>query len=152
MVKTFDEFLEEELNFSISQIGEIELTDRWFYYDSDDEIIYGCDDEPVHVKDTLFYFNPKMCKIYVDGKENSYDINQPLCLISYDMDKNKLELFSDNTMEYLKTLGYKCSSDVFTDKNRNQIENIFDEYSEKRMILLYGNKVIASTFDIIEEN
>ena len=56
MIKKFEEYIEEDFNFTISDIGDISFEDRWFYYEPDDDIIYGSDDKPVDKK-YLFYFN-----------------------------------------------------------------------------------------------
>ena len=50
MIKKFEEYIEEDFNFTISDIGDISFEDRWFYYEPDDDIIYGSDDKPVDKK------------------------------------------------------------------------------------------------------
>ena len=68
MIKKFVEFIEEELNYTTTSYGDIEFETRWFYYEPEDEIIYGCDLLPE--KNYLFAFNPKTCEVYIDGKKH----------------------------------------------------------------------------------
>lgn len=152
MVKSFEEYIEEGYNYITSELGEIEFEDRWFYYESDDEIIYGCDEEPVN-QDYLFYFNPKSCVVVMDGKKNEYDINNPICLISYNFDNNEVKLYSEGIFDYLKSLGYDSDENIDNINNRKKIQSIFDKKDDDyKFILLSGNKLISTTFDIIEEN
>lgn len=152
MVKSFEEFIEEDYNYFISDIGEIEFEDRWFYYNVDDEIIYGCNDVPVD-KDYLFYFNPKSCIIVIDGKEHVYDVNNPICLISYKFEDNEVKVYTDTVIDYLEKIGYKSFGDLEDIRNKKKIQELFDKRDEDyKFLLMYGNKVISTTFDIIEEN
>lgn len=150
MIKKFEEYIEEDFNFTISDIGDISFEDRWFYYEPDDDIIYGSDDKPVDKK-YLFYFNPKSCLVVVDGKEVQYDVNNPTCLISYELDNDEIKIYTEDVYEYLKILG--ITGDIENNIVRKRIHEIFnDKDDEYRFLLLKGNKLISSTFDIIEEN
>ena len=50
MIKSFDEFLNEDLNFTTSESGDCKLSARWFYYNPDDEFRKLEDD----IKDKIF--------------------------------------------------------------------------------------------------
>lgn len=149
MIGSFQDFLNEDLNLMIDVgSGDMSFSDRWFYYDKEDEIIYGCDEEPVNVT-CLFYFNPKECVIIIDGQEVKYDINNPICLIEYHFKGNEVRIYTDDVEDRLDELGYKGQS---LDRG-DWIQKIFDKFDEDRKyLLMYGNKLIATTFDIIEEN
>ncbi|MCM1221190.1 MAG: hypothetical protein NC548_42590 [Lachnospiraceae bacterium] len=153
MVKTFADFLNEELNYSITDYGDIEFEDRWFYYEPDDEIIYGCDNKPINTNN-LFYFNPKSCEIYLNNEKHEYEINNPVLIISYEFKTNEVKLYNaDNVFEYLEELGVKLNFDIQSQRGKKEIQTCFDNLDDKyRLLFLYGNKLISSTFDIIEEN
>lgn len=149
-VKRFSEFINEEINYTMYDNSICRLEDRWFFYDADDDIIYGSDEQPIN-DESIFSFNPKECKIVFDGKEKEYDINNPICLITYDLDKQEVVVYTENTLEYLQTLGFS-GDDITTPNNRNKILDIFENNEDMRYILLLGDQLIASTFDVIEEN
>lgn len=147
---SFGEFLEinEELNYRITN-EVIEFEDRWFYYDEEDEIIYGCDDTP---NGCLFSFNPGSCEVlYNDNDKLDYDINNPICVITLKNDKSKeFAVYTENAMDYLKSeFGYK-GTDVKSD--RIVLQDALDKYEDYRVLIIYGKELVASTFDIIEEN
>lgn len=148
---SFNEFLEldEELNYKITN-DVIEFEDRWFYYDSDDEIVYGCDDEPTG--NNLFCFNPVSCKVIYKDETFEYDINNPICIISLKMDKtNEFTVYADGADEYLKSkFGYSNITNIKND--RVMLQNKLDDEDGYRILIMYGKELIASTFDIIEEN
>lgn len=150
-VMGFSEFINEELNFTTYDNGVCRLEDRWFFYNPDDDIIYGCDDRPVN-DDFLFSFNPTACKIVLGGEEKQYDVTNPICLIRYDMDEEKVTVYTENAVEYLRNLGF-AGADITSSQNRNRIMDIFEKNDDKdKYILIYGDQMIASTFDVIEEN
>lgn len=147
---SFGEFLEinEELNYRITN-EVIEFEDRWFYYDEEDEIIYGCDDTP---NGCLFSFNPGSCEVlYNDNDKLDYDINNPICVITLKNDKSKeFAVYTENAMDYLESeFGYK-GTDVKSD--RIVLQDALDRYEDYRVLIIYGKELVASTFDIIEEN
>lgn len=148
-VLEFSEFINEELNIE-RETGVIKLESDWFYYNYEDDIIYGCDEKPVGDK-KLFSFNPSSCTLIVGGEEKQYDVNNPICLIQYKFNDEKIEIYTDNAIECLQCLGFK-RNDVISSQSRNQIMDIFDkEEDDSKYILIFGNQLIASTFDIIEE-
>lgn len=149
-VLKFEEFLNEELNFTKFDNGVCRLNDRWFYYNPDDDIIYGCDERPVG-DDKLFAFNPVSCTIILNGDEKQYDVNNPVCLIKYDQDKGEVSIYSEDTIEYLNNLGFK-GTDITDMNSRYRLQDIFENDDDNKFILLYGDQMVASTFDVIEEN
>ena len=72
-VLKFDDFVNEELNITRYDNGVCRLSDRWFYYNPEDDIIYGCDEKPVG-EEVLFAFNPSSCTILLNGEEKQYDV------------------------------------------------------------------------------
>lgn len=147
---SFSEFLEvnEELNYRITN-ELIEFEDRWFYYDSDDEIIYGCDDVPT---DCLFSFNPGVCQTRYKNEEIfQYDLNNPICVITLKLDKsNEYAVYTENAHDYLKYRYHYNGDDVKSD--RVILQDKIDDDDEYRVLIIYGKELVASTFDIIEEN
>ena len=150
MIKTFEDFLNEDLNFTISDTGDCRLSARWFYYNPDDDIIYGSDERPVG-DDALFSFNPVSCIFIMNGEEKNYDVNDPVLLVKYDMKKNEVVVYTTNALEYLKSIGFS-GNDLNSRKTSIELNDIFEEYDDIKHLLLYGDKMIASTFDVIEEN
>lgn len=151
-VLKFDDFLNEELNITRYDNGVCRLSERWFYYNPDDDIIYGCDEKPVLGDDVLFAFNPSSCSILLNGEEKQYDVNNPICLIQYIMEDGKVTVYTDGTLEFLKgVLGF-TGTDITSQTSRFKLQDIFESDDDCRYILLYGDQLIASTFDVIEEN
>lgn len=151
-VKKFYEFLEEDLNYTTSSLGGIEFEDRWFYYEPDDEIIYGCDESPANDTKNVFYFNPRQCVVGMGGEQQQYDVNDPICLITCSMSDNEIKVYTTDVFEYLETLGYDSGKNIEDKHNIQEIQSLFDGDDDYRFLLIYGNKLIATTFDIIEEN
>lgn len=153
MFKTFSEFINEDYNLIVSDLGDITFEDRWFYYEPDDEIIYGCDFEPVDTK-CLFYFNPKSCEVVMNGEKYSYDVNNPVLLISLELKPNEVKMYKDeNVSEYLGELGVPVDLDMQSMRGKEKIQKVFDNLDDKyRILLIYGERLIATTFEIIEEN
>lgn len=152
MIETFAEFINEDFFYTTDIITDFTFGDRWFYYEEDDEILYGCDEQPVDIK-SLFYFNPKTCSIYVGDKKVEYDINNPLCLIRYFYKDDEIKIYKDDdVIKYFDSIGHNINGDILSKNNRNKIQNLFVEQEEKgKQILIYGTELLASTFDIIEE-
>ena len=149
-VLKFDDFLNEELNITRYDNGVCRLSDRWFYYNPDDDIIYGCDEKPVG-DDVLFAFNPSSCSILLNGEEKQYDVNNPICLIQYIMEDGKVTVYTDGALEILKDLGF-TGTDITSQTSKFKLQDIFESGDDYRYILVYGDQLIASTFDVIEEN
>ena len=150
-VLKFDEFINEELNFTQYDNGVCRLSERWFFYNIDDDIIYGCDEKPVLDDNILFAFNPVSCTILLGNDEKQYDVNNPICLIKYNLDDNSVDIYNDTTIEYLSEIGFN-GTEVTSQSSRNKIIDIFESDEENKYILIYGDQLIASTFDVIEEN
>lgn len=150
MVKCFEEFLNEELNFTTFETGVCRLSARWFYYNPDDDIIYGSDERPVS-DDVLFAFNPISCIFTMNGEEKRYDVSDPIILVKYDVEKDEVIVYTSGVIDYLKSLGFSGNS-IISKSNRNEINDIFDEFDDIKHLLLYGDQLVASTFDVIEEN
>lgn len=153
MIKRFIEFIDENLNYTKSDMGDVELEDRWFFYEEEDDIIYGCDDKPINQK-TPLYFNPKSCEVYINGEKSQYDINNPTLLISYELKTNEIKLYNgDDVFTYLEELGCDLDVDIQSPVGKEKLQKKFDNIDDKyRLLFLYGNRLISSTFDIIEEN
>ena len=150
-VLKFDDFLNEELNITRYDNGVCRLSERWFYYNLDDDIIYGSNEKPVLDDNILFAFNPVSCTILLDGKEQQYDVNNPICLIQYIMEDGKVTVYSDDVLEFLKVLGF-TGTEITSQTSRFKLQDIFESDDDYRYILVYGDQMIASTFDVIEEN
>ena len=151
-ILTFKDFINEDLNYTMSEeLGTIELSkNRWFYYDDEDEILYGSDTSETKGE---FSINPESCEIYVRGKQVQYDINNPICLIEYKLDSGEIKVYTDKMIEYIQSLGYKGDSNIENPQNQKKIQKIFDDLDEEyRFLLIYGNKLSSTTFVIIEEN
>lgn len=154
MILTFENFVNEELNLSYEtydDFTEIVFEDRWFQYDSDDDIIYGYNNIPTDLSKG-FTFKPTECVVYVDKKMIKYDINNPICIISYDLDTATIKVFTDKSLDYLKHLDSTINSDFEQPNTQRKIQNIINQDDNKHHLVIYGNKLIASTFDIIDEN
>jgi hypothetical protein len=149
-VLKFEDFLNEELNLNRFDNGVCRFSERWFYYNPEDDIIYGSDEKPVD-ENLLFAFNPISCTIILDGKEKQYDINDPVCLIQYNLDDCLVSVYTENTMEVLGKLGFN-GTEFLSMSSRNRIQGIFDREEDDKFILIYGDQMVASTFDVIEEN
>ena len=151
-VLKFDDYINEELNITRYDNGVCRLSERWFYYNLDDDIIYGCNDKPVLDDNILFAFNPISCTILMDGEEEQYDVNNPICLIHYDLLNNEVFFYTDNALERLQLeFGFK-GNDLTSDRSRHRLEYLFQEQDNDKLILVYGDQLIASTFDVIEES
>ena len=151
-VLNFEDFLNEELNLNTFEDGSCKFSERWFYYNLDDDIIYGSDEKPVLDDNILFAFNPVSCTILLDGEEQNYDVNNPICLIHYDLNNNEVFFYTDNTLEFLQTEFDFKGDDLTSVRSRHRLEYLFQDQSDDKFILIYGNEMIASTFDVIEEN
>lgn len=150
-VLKFDDFLNEELNITRYDNGVCRLSERWFYYNPDDDIIYGCDEKPVLDDNILFAFNPVSCTILLGEEEKQYDVNNPICLIQYIIEDGKITIYTDDALEFLNGLGF-TGTEITSQTSRFKLQDIFESDDDYRYILVYGDQMIASTFDVIEEN
>ena len=87
----------------------------------------------------------------MNGEEKRYDVSDPIILIKYDIDKDEVVAYTNDVIDYLKSLGFSGNS-ISSKSSENEINDIFDEYDDIKYLLIYGNKLVASTFDVIEEN
>lgn len=135
-VKSFSDFLNEEINFERISDTECYLTRRWYYYVQEDDIVYGSDSVPS------------------DGT----------VVVSFDDTGGNEAVMSSinlNTGEEYKCVGeeevvYRMN-ELFNGEITNlddteKIQDIFDNDSDSRHILLRGRRILASSFDVIEEN
>ena len=151
-VLKFGDFINEELNVTRYDNGVCRLSDRWFYYNLDDDIIYGSNEKPVLDDNILFAFNPVSCTILLDGEEQQYDVNNPICLIHYDTMNNEVFFYTDNALEFLQTEFNFTGTDFTSVHSRHRLEYLFQDQNDDKLILVYGDQLIASNFDVIEEN
>ena len=123
-VLKFDDYLNEELNLTRYDNGVCRLSERWFYYEPEDDIIYGCNEKPV---DKMFAFNPVSCTIILNGDEKQYDVNNPICLIRYEFndDGDRVTVYTDNTLKYLGEIGFN-GTEITSQQSRNKIQDIFE--------------------------
>jgi hypothetical protein len=55
-------------------------------------------------------------------------------------------------LEFLKSnLGF-TGTDITSQSSRFKLQDIFEQSDDYRYILIFGDQMIASTFDVIEEN
>lgn len=154
MVCSFDEFVNEELNIQSIDGGLCKFEDRWFYYDPDDDIIYGSDTCPNDVADG-FAFNPVKGIVVVSDSDDFIYGNDSLCLISYNMDSGEVRVFTDESLvDWFDDNGIVLNGDEPDAEEIYEIYSVFNRNQEDGMkyILIRGNLMIASTFDVIEEN
>ena len=151
-VLKFNDFLNEEINITTYDNGVCRLSDRWFYYNLDDDIVYGCDEKPVLNDNILFAFNPVSCTVLLDSEESRYDVNNPVCLIHYDLMNNEVFFYTDDALEFLQIEYNFPGEDLTSTRSRNRLEYIFQNQDDDKFLLVYEDQLIASTFDVIEEN
>lgn len=151
-VLKFDEYVNEELNLTQYDNGVCRLSERWFFYNLEDDIIYGCDEKPILNDNILFAFNPVSCTILLDGEEQNYDVNNPICLIHYDLVNDEVIVYTENALEYLQVELNFPGEDITSVRSRHRLEYLFQDQNDDKYILIYGDQLIASTFDVIEEN
>lgn len=151
-VLKFEDYVNEELNVTRYDNGVCRLSERWFFYNQDDDIIYGCDEKPALGDNVLFAFNPVSCTILLDGEETQYDVNNPVCLIHYDLVNEEVFVYTDNALEYLQVELNFPGDEITSTRSRNRLEYLFQNQNDDKYILIYGDQMIASTFDVIEEN
>lgn len=147
-IKSFVEF-NENLNI-IKSGNDCELATKWFYYNQDDDIIYGCDEKPVG-DDVVFAFNPVSCVFIMNGEEKTYDPEDPILLVKYDLKKDEVIAYTIYALNFLHTIGFN-SNDIDSYEGRTKLGDIFESDEDSKYFLIYGTKLIASTFDFIEES
>lgn len=133
-VRKFDDFINEELNIERVSDTECYLTRPWYFYNVEDDIVYGSDTKPLG-DFPLVYEN------------NLEDI---VCLLVVDLDRLSLSVYTgtEEVLNYLNNIGY--SGETLDDIN--EIQDFFDFDENSRYMLVDGKQLLASSFDIIEEN
>lgn len=149
IVKSFAEYINEDLNI-IKSGNDCELATKWFYYNQDDDIIYGCDEKPAG-DDVMFAFNPVSCIFIMNGEEKKYDPEDPILLVKYDLEKDEIVAYTTYALNFLHTIGFN-NNDIDSYEGRTKLGDIFENDEDTKYFLIYGTKLIASTFDFIEES
>ena len=143
-VKSFDDFINEE--FNVDRISDVKcyLTKRWYYYDDDSDIVYGSDTKPID--DSIFVF------------ENKLD-ETDICLFTLDLNEMELETYNghDEVVTYLGDIIGEENVVIddtgwIDDDFLNKIQDSFDDEVSTRSMLIMGNRVLASSFDIVEND
>ena len=143
-VKSFDDFINEE--FNVDRISDVKcyLTKRWYYYDDDSDIVYGSDTKPID--DSIFVF------------ENKLD-ETDICLFTLDLNEMELETYNghDEVGTYLGDIIGEENVVIddtgwIDDDFLNKIQDSFDDEVSTRSMLIMGNRVLASSFDIVEND
>lgn len=126
----FDDFINEEINLDRVSDTECYLTRPWYYYNPEDDIIYGSDTRPIGDFPVIF--------------ENTGDGDR---LFTLDLDTMSLSVCDgDDVVAALENMGAAGPDDADT------IQDIFDGDDDLRRMLIVGDRLVASSFDIIEEN
>ena len=133
-VQKFEDFVNEELNFERISNTECYLTRPWYFYNVEDDIIYGSDTKPIGDFPVVF-------------ENNLEDV---ICLITLNFERLSMSVYTgvDEILGYLNSIGYDG-------EDLNDVEGIqdfFDFFVSARYMLLSGKRLVASSFDIIEEN
>ena len=133
-VQKFEDFVNEELNFERISNTECYLTRPWYFYNVEDDIIYGSDTKPIGDFPVVF-------------ENNLEDV---ICLITLNFERLSMSVYTgvDEILGYLNSIGYDG-------EDLNDVEGIqdfFDFFDSARYMLLSGKRLVASSFDIIEEN
>lgn len=135
-VKSFSEFLNEEINFERISDTECHLTRKWYYYVQDDDIVYGSDTVP---SDGVIVV--------------SFEKEDPDSVVMSSIDLNTGEygkyVGEENVINRINELFGEDMTDL-TDTER--IQDILDSADDSRHIILHGRQILASSFDVIEEN
>lgn len=136
MVQSFKDFLGEELNYMYNSNEECHLTRGWYYYESEDDIVYGSDERPAGRFPIVF-------------SNDSEDWR----LMSLNLENLRSETYTgaDEIEEYLYENGFDGNFFEIEDDSE-EISNFFELFENQRFILLHGTRLVASTLDIIEEN
>lgn len=133
-VRKFDDFINEELNIERVSDTECYLTRPWYFYNVEDDIVYGSDTKPIGDFPMVY-------------ENNLEDI---VCLLVVDLDRLSLSVYTgtEEVLNYLNNIGY--SGETLDDIN--EIQDFFDFDENSRYMLVDGKQLLASSFDIIEEN
>lgn len=132
-IENFDNFVNEELNLKRVSDDECYLTRNWYYYNADDDIVYGSDEKP--------YGCPFMF-------ENNEEYGMRLFV--FDLNNGIVSEYSgeEEITNCLSERGYR----TFNLGDMNGMQDFFENDDHNRYILLDGTRMLASSFDVIEEN
>lgn len=130
----FDDFINEEINFERYPDGKCFLTRPWYYYNQDDDIVYGSDVPPTGEYNILF--------------ENK---DEGVRMISIDLNTGE-QYNCVGKEEVIKRMNELFGEDIINLEETERIQNLFDSNNDSRYILLDGKQMLASSFDVIEEN
>lgn len=134
-LKLFTDFVNEELNYRFVSDTECHLTRRWYYYNTEDDIVYGSDERPSGDFPLVFENN-------IEG----------LCLMSVNIDTLETSFFNGEA-EILEYLYENNIGEIdFTSEYSDEIQGFFENFDDTRFILMNGTQIVASTLDVIEEN
>ena len=133
-VQKFEDFVNEELNFERISNTECYLTRPWYFYNVEDDIIYGSDTKPIGDFPVVF-------------ENNLEDV---ICLITLNFERLSMSVYTgvDEILGYLNSIGYDG-------EDLNDVEGIqdfFDFFESARYMLLSEKRLVTSSFDIIEKN
>lgn len=130
---TFDEFINEELNINRVSDTECYLTRPYYYYNEEDDIVYGSDTKPVG--DLVIIENRKK-------DENLY-------LYCLDEENMKLDTYigDEEVSERFEEIGY--NGDIY---DKNDVQDFLDDNETYRCMLIKNGMLMATSIDIIEEN
>lgn len=129
----FDDFINEEINFEHYIDSKCFLTRPWYYYKQDDDIVYGSYVEPTSEYDIMF--------------ENK---DEGIKMISLDL--NTGEQYTCVGKEVIKKIYELFGEEITNLGETKRIQDLFDSDNDSRHILLDGKQMLASSFDVIEEN
>jgi hypothetical protein len=134
IVQKFEDFVNEGLNFERISNTECYLTRPWYFYNVEDDIVYGSDTKPIGDFPVVF--------------ENN--LEGVTCLITLNLDRLSMSVYTgvNEILGYLNSVGYggEDLNDV------EGVQDFFDMDENTRYMLLSGKRLVASSFDVIEEN
>jgi len=132
-IVTFDEFINEELNINRVSDTECYLTRPYYYYNEEDDIVYGSDTKPIGDLATI------------ENRKN----DENLYLYCLDEENMKFETYigDEEVSELFKEIGY--NGDIY---NKNDVQDFLDDNETYRCMLIKNGMLMATSIDIIEEN
>lgn len=134
-VKKFDIFVNEDLNYEFSSDDECYLTRKWYYYNIEDDIVYGSDEKP-YEESPLIFGNNIDNFVLISLNIDTFEVNE------YYGEEEIIEFLNKNSL---------YDVDIKS-KHNDDLQNFFETFDDTRFILLDKNRIIAITIDIIEEN
>lgn len=175
-IKKFEQYVNEDLNITRYDNGLVRFEDRYFYYNPEDEIIYGTNEKPagstsgsemsVNGVKIPFWFNPTERTYNIGGatQVKKGDLDDNCVIFAYDLYSDKVYYYDESLDDefkvstYLKSIGVEVENfdeDIWfsSKRNRDNIQYAFEQIQDNvRHILVWGDQLVASTFDVIEEN